>query len=142
MDIIPFLPPLQAGLNILAALLLTSGYFFIRKQNRLAHRRCMVSALFVSSLFTVSYLYYHSQVGNVAFAGEGLIRPVYFTLLTSHIFLAALIIPMVLTTVWRIFQKQTERHRRLARWTLPVWLYVSVTGIMIYVMAFHLYPSA
>ncbi len=141
MDIIPFLPPLQAGLNALSTLLLSLGYYFIRNKNKTAHRRCMISVLFVSTLFTISYLYYHSQVGNVAFAGQGLIRPVYFSLLISHIFLAALIIPMVLTTVWRIIQRQTERHRQLARWTLPVWLYVSVTGIMIYIMAFHLYPT-
>ncbi len=142
MDIIPFLPPLQAGLNTLSALLLGCGYFFIRRKNRTAHRLCMSSALFVSFLFTLSYLYYHAQVGNVAFAGQGIIRPFYFTILVSHVILAALIVPLVLTTVWRIIRGQAERHRRVARWTLPLWLYVSVTGVMIYVMAFHIYPPA
>ncbi len=142
MDIIPFLPPLQAGLNTLSALLLGCGYFFIRRKNRAAHRLCMSSALFVSFLFTLSYLYYHAQVGNVAFAGQGIIRPFYFVILASHVILAALTVPLVLITVWRIIQGQPERHRRLARWTLPVWLYVSVTGVMIYIMAFHIYPPA
>jgi len=142
MDIIPFLPPLQAGLNTLSALLLGCGYFFIRRKNRAAHRLCMSSALFVSFLFTLSYLYYHAQVGYVAFAGQGIIRPFYFAILASHVILAALTVPLVLITVWRIIQGQPERHRRLARWTLPVWLYVSVTGVMIYIMAFHIYPPA
>jgi len=142
MDIIPFLPPLQAGLNTFSALLLCCGYFFIRRKNQSAHRLCMGSALFVSFLFTISYLYYHAQVGNVAFAGQGLIRPFYFSILISHVILAALTVPLVLMTVWRIIRGQPERHRQLARWTLPVWLYVSVTGVMIYIMAFHIYPPA
>lgn len=142
MDIIPFLPPLQAGLNTLSALLLGCGYFFIRRKNRAAHRLCMSSALFVSFLFTLSYLYYHAQVGNVAFAGQGIIRPFYFTILASHVILAALTVPLVLATVWQIIRGQPEKHRWLARWTLPVWLYVSVTGVMIYIMAFHIYPPA
>ncbi len=140
MDIISFLPPLQAGLNTLSALLLCCGYFFIRRKNRNAHRFCMSSALFFSCLFTVSYLYYHSQVGNIAFAGQGIIRSFYFTILVSHVVLAALTVPLVLMTVWRIIRRQPERHRWLARRTLPVWLYVSVTGVMIYIMAFHIYP--
>ena len=142
MDIIPFLPPLQAGLNTLSAVLLSSGYFFIRRKNKTAHRRCMISALFVSFLFTLSYLYYHAQVGNIAFAGQGLVRPIYFSVLASHVILAALTVPLVLITVWRIFRKQPEKHRKIARWTLPIWLYVSITGVMIYIMAFHIYPPA
>ena len=140
MDILPLLPPLQAGLNSISALFLVTGYVFIRRQNRAAHRLCMSMALLVSTLFMISYLYYHSRVGNVAFAGQGAIRPLYFTILASHVLLAAVIVPLVLMTVWRILRGQTERHRRLARWTLPLWLYVSVTGVTIYIMAFHLYP--
>ena len=100
----------------------------------------MIAALFVSSLFLVFYLYYHYQVGNIPFAGQGMIRPVFFSLLASHVILAALMVPMILATVIRALRGRFDDHRRIARWTLPVWIYVSVTGVLIYLLAFQIYP--
>jgi putative membrane protein len=100
-----------------------------------------VSALIVSTVFMVFYLYYHAKVGNIPFAGSGAIRPVYFSLLASHVILAAVLFPLALVTAWLALRGRTGRHRRVARWTLPVWLYVSVTGVIIYLMAFHIYTG-
>jgi putative membrane protein len=141
MDIIFVLPHIQALLNITAASLMTAAYYYIRKGNRAAHKACMIAALGVSTLFLVAYLYYHSQVGNVQFAGIGWIRPVYFSILASHIVLAALIVPLVLITFTFAIKGQFARHKKLARWTLPLWLYVSVTGVVVYLFAFHFYPQ-
>jgi putative membrane protein len=142
MDVIAILPPVQASLNITAATLMTTGYYFIRNGNRSAHKACMISALAVSTLFFIFYLYYHSVVGNIPFAGEGMIRPIYFTVLTTHVILAAAIVPLVITTVVFVLRGKFDRHRKIARWTLPIWLYVSVTGVVIYLLAFHIYPRA
>jgi putative membrane protein len=141
MDLIPVIPPFLALLNTTAASLVSLGYFFIRRKNILAHRACMVTALGVSTVFMVFYLYYHAKVGNIPFAGIGAIRPVYFSLLASHVILAAVLFPLVLFTAWLALRGHTARHRRLARWTLPIWLYVSVTGVIIYLMAFHIYVA-
>ena len=100
----------------------------------------MTAALSVSALFLVFYLYYHYQVGNIPFAGQGAIRPVYFSILASHVILAAVMVPMILATVTFALQGQFDKHRRIARWTLPVWIYVSVTGVLIYMLAFQIYP--
>lgn len=140
MKLIPMLPHLQAALNVTTVCLLSVAYYHIRQGNRLVHRRFMLWALTVSALFMVSYLIYHSQVGNVRFAGEGLIRPLYFTLLASHVLLAALIVPLVLMTAFNALRQNFPRHRRIARWTLPLWIYVCLSGIVVYAMAFHLYP--
>jgi putative membrane protein len=131
---------LQAGLNLTAAVLIIAAFVFIRRQNTRAHKVCMVAALVVSSLFLTSYLYYHNQVGYVPFKGEGLIRPVYFTILFSHILLAIAVVPMILVTVGAAIMDKVTLHQRLTHWTLPVWLYVSVTGVLIYLFGFHLYP--
>lgn len=139
-DIIPYLPHFQALLNTTATLLLASGYYFIRSARPALHRNCMATALVVSSIFMVSYLTYHAQVGYMPFAGQGTIRPFYFTLLASHVILAALIVPLVLTTVFFAIKSDFSRHPRLARWTLPLWLYVSVSGVVIYLLGFHVYP--
>ena len=139
-DIIPYLPHFQALLNTTATLLLASGYYFIRSARPTLHRNCMATALVVSSIFMVSYLTYHAQVGYMPFAGQGTIRPFYFTLLASHVILAALIVPLVLTTVFFAIKSDFNRHPRLARWTLPLWLYVSVSGVVIYLLGFHVYP--
>lgn len=104
-----------------------------------AHRACMMAAFACSTAFLVSYLAYHARVGSVRFAGEGWIRPVYFGLLLSHTVLAAVIVPMVLMTLWRGLRGNYERHRWIARWTLPLWLYVSITGVLIYFLLYHLY---
>ncbi len=138
-DIIPYLPHFQALLNTAAALLLATGYYFIRNAKPELHRGCMATALLISSLFMVSYLTYHARVGYMPFAGQGIIRPFYFTLLASHVILAAVIVPLVLTTVFFAITGNFNRHPRIARWTLPLWLYVSVSGVVIYILGFHIY---
>ena len=132
------LPTLNALLNSISAVLLTTGYVLVRGGRIQAHRVCMLTAFFTSTLFLVSYLIYHANVGSVAFDGQGTIRVVYFTILISHIVLAAAIVPMALMTLVQALRGRFERHRRIARWTLPVWLYVSVTGVIVYVMLYRL----
>jgi putative membrane protein len=134
------MPPFQAVMNALATALLSLGYYHIRRGNRSMHRSCMAVTLAISSVFLVSYITYHALVGYQPFAGVGLIRPFYFTLLGSHIVLAAVIVPLVLVTVWFAARGDFERHPRIARWTLPVWLYVSISGVVIYILGFHVYP--
>jgi uncharacterized membrane protein YozB (DUF420 family) len=136
------LPTLNAFLNATSALCIIAGYWFIRRKRQDAHRICMLTALGASTAFLASYLYYHYQVGSVAFQGRGWIRPVYFTILLTHTVLAAAIVPLVLITVTRALRGQFDRHRRIARWTFPLWLYVSITGVIIYLLLYHLYPSA
>jgi uncharacterized membrane protein YozB (DUF420 family) len=138
-DVIPYLPHFQALLNTAATLLLATGYYFIRNAKPGLHRACMAAALVISSLFMVSYLTYHARVGYMPFAGQGIIRPFYFTLLASHVILAAVIVPLVLTTVFFAIRGNFNRHPRIARWTLPLWLYVSVSGVVIYILGFHIY---
>ncbi|GIU75085.1 MAG: hypothetical protein KatS3mg004_2172 [Bryobacteraceae bacterium] len=132
------LPALNALLNTASAILLVTGYRFIRRGRRDAHRAAMTAALIVSAVFLASYLVYHAQVGSVKFQKTGWIRPVYFTILISHTVLAACVAPMALVTVWRAWKGRFDRHRRLARITLPLWLYVSVTGVAVYVMLYLL----
>ena len=131
------LPGVNASLNSASALFLISGYLLIRNKKVAAHKACMVSAVVASSLFLVSYLVYHYQVGSVPFKGTGWIRAVYFTILISHTALAALIVPLVLITLRRAVTGNFVRHKRIARWTFPLWLYVSVTGVIVYVMLYH-----
>jgi putative membrane protein len=140
-EIIPYLPHFQAILNTLAASFLAAGYYFIRNQNRGLHRNCMIIALVISSVFMVSYLTYHASVGYMPFVGQGMIRPFYFTLLASHVILAAVIVPLVLTTVAFAIKGNFVWHPRIARWTLPLWFYVSVSGVLIYILGFHIYTS-
>jgi putative membrane protein len=132
------LPLLNACLNATSAVLLTAGWVFIRRRRVAAHKTCMVAALLVSILFLVSYVTYHSLAGSRPFAGTGWIRLVYFPLLLSHIVLAAVIVPLALTTVYRALRSDFARHVRVARWTLPIWLYVSVTGVLVYWMLYRL----
>ena len=136
------LPHLNAALNALSFLLLLVGYSFIRRGRIAAHRATMVSALAVSGLFLVSYVVYHYNYGSVRFTGQGLVRPVYFFILITHVILAAAIVPLVLLTVVRAARGDFARHRRIARWTLPLWLYVSVTGVVVYLMLYQLFPPA
>jgi uncharacterized membrane protein YozB (DUF420 family) len=136
------LPTLNATLNGVSALLLAGGFLFIRRKNVAAHRACMLSACGTSALFLVSYLVYHYHVGSVRFTGQGWVRPVYFAVLLSHTLLAAAILPLALVTLARALRGRFERHARIARWTLPLWLYVSVTGVIVYLMLYRLYPSA
>jgi len=135
------LPTLNAALNSLSAVLLFTGYLFIRAKNREAHRRCMLLACASSVLFLISYLIYHFNVGSVKFQGQGWIRPVYFTILITHTVLATAMVPLVLMTLSRALRARFDAHRRIARWTLPIWLYVSVTGVVVYWMLYVLVPS-
>ncbi|MGH7411840.1 MAG: DUF420 domain-containing protein [Candidatus Methylomirabilis sp.] len=136
------LPAVNAALNGTCTLLLTVGYVFIRRRKITAHKACMVSAFVTSILFLISYLTYHYHVGSRPFGGQGAIRSVYFTILISHTILAVAIVPLALVTVYRALRGRFDRHVRIARWTLPLWLYVSVTGVIVYWMLYHLYgPS-
>ena len=130
------LPALNALLNSLSATLLVAGYVMIRGRRPDVHRACMLAAFSTSTAFMVSYLVYHANVGSVPFTGQGVIRTVYFAVLISHIVLAALVPPMALVTLVHGLRSRFDRHRRLARWTLPIWLYVSVTGVIVYVMLY------
>lgn len=132
------LPALNAFLNGTCAVLLTVGYLLIRRKRVTAHKACMLTAFGVSTLFLISYVVYHAQAGSRPFGGQGWIRWVYFPLLISHVVLAAVIVPFALTTIYRGLSGQLPRHVRLARWTLPVWLYVSVTGLVVYWMLYRM----
>ena len=133
------LPALNASLNAISAMFLVAGYALIRNGRRDAHRRCMLAALTTSALFLTSYVIYHANAGSVPFRGTGAIRIVYFAVLIPHIILAAAILPLVLITTARGLRGDYGRHVRIARWTLPLWLYVSVTGVIVYLMLYHLY---
>ena len=132
------LPALNASLNAVATVLLTAGWILIKRKKREAHRLCMLSAFAVSTAFLASYLVYHFNVGSVPFQKQGAIRTVYLTILLTHIVLAAAIVPMILVTLSRALRARFDQHRRIARWTMPLWWYVSVTGVVIYVMLYRL----
>ncbi|HEY6350355.1 MAG TPA: DUF420 domain-containing protein [Candidatus Angelobacter sp.] len=134
-------PAVNAGLNGASAVLLTTGRVLIRQRKVRLHRACMITAVATSSLFLASYLYYHAQVGSVHFPGEGWARPVYFTILISHTVLAALVVPLVVLSLTYGLRGKFERHRRLSRWTFPIWLYVSVTGVVVYIMLYQVYGA-
>lgn len=133
------LPPLNASLNSLCTAFLVAGYLFIRRKKIVAHRNCMVAAFTTSVLFLISYLVYHAEAGSVKFQGEGPLRTAYFAILISHSILAAIVPFLSVLTLVLAFRGRIDRHRRLARWTLPIWLYVSVTGVVVYALLYH-YP--
>jgi uncharacterized membrane protein YozB (DUF420 family) len=133
------LPTLNATLNGLSAVLLLSGYWFIKHGNRVAHQRSMIGALFVSALFLTSYVIYHLNAGSRPFTGQGAIRWLYFAILITHVVLAATIVPLALVTASHGLRARVDRHVRIARWTFPIWLYVSVTGVIIYVMLYGVF---
>ena len=138
---ISYLPHLNACLNATSAVLLLSGYSFIRARNVAAHRACQIAALIVSLLFLTSYLIYHYNHGSTRFQGQGFVRPIYFTILTTHTILAVVIVPLIIITLYRALRQDFARHRRIARITLPLWLYVSITGVIVYLMLYQIYPS-
>jgi putative membrane protein len=133
------LPALNAALNALASVFLVSGYLLIRRGHRDLHKKCMLAALTTSALFLASYVTYHANAGSRPFPGTGVIRGVYFAILIPHVVLAAAILPLALMTAFRGLRAQYDRHVRIARWTLPIWLFVSVTGVVIYLMLYQLY---
>jgi uncharacterized membrane protein YozB (DUF420 family) len=130
---------LNASLNGISGVLLACGYIAIRRGKIGVHKRFMISAFIVSSVFLVSYLLYHYGVGHVAFQGQGWIRPVYFVLLTSHTILAIVIVPLILITLRRALLERFDKHRIIARWTLPLWFYVCVTGVIVYLMVYQIW---
>ncbi len=135
-------PAINATLNGTSAVLLVVAHRLIKRGSVAAHRVVMLTAVATSTLFLISYLYYHAHVGSMHFQGHGWSRPVYFSILISHTILAAAIVPLVIITLSRALRGRFDRHRAIARWTYPVWLYVSVTGVVIYVMLYHLFRSA
>ena len=146
-DLLGIFPHLNAALNATSAVLLLFGFYFIMRKQIRSHRFCMITACCVSALFLACYLTHHAirtyyfGLGPTKFTGEGLIRPVYFTILTSHTILATLITPFILVTLWRGLKGQFDKHKRLARYVYPVWLYVSVTGVVVYLLLYQIYPA-
>lgn len=136
-----YLPAVNAALNGTSALLLVVGQRLIKRGRIEAHKRTMIAAIVSSALFLTSYLYYHAQVGSVRFQGQGWSRPVYFTILLTHTVLAAVIVPMVLVTFYRGLKRMDLRHKKIARITFPLWVYVSITGVVIYAMLYHLFRA-
>jgi uncharacterized membrane protein YozB (DUF420 family) len=134
------LAPLNSVLNSLAAILLFAGFYNVRRGRIRAHRACMIAACIVSAAFFISYCIFHYKVGDVRFQGHGPVRPVYFSILITHIAMAAAIVPLVLLTLTRALRGRFERHRRIARWTWPIWIYVSISGVVVYLMCYQLYP--
>jgi len=134
-------PVINATLNGSSAVLIATGRVLIRRGNMAAHRAFMIAAVVCSSAFLVSYLWYHVHVGSVHFRGQGAARPVYFVVLISHTLLAGAVVPLIIITLLRGLRGSYDRHRAIARWTYPIWLYVSVTGVVIYVMLYHLYTA-
>jgi uncharacterized membrane protein YozB (DUF420 family) len=134
-------PALNAMLNGASAVLLTTGRVLIGQKKVHLHRACMIAAVATSSIFLVSYLYYHAHVGSVHFPGQGWVRPLYFTILISHTVLAAAVVPLVLLSLNYGLRARFDRHRRISRWTFPVWLYVSITGVVVYIMLYRIYGA-
>jgi uncharacterized membrane protein YozB (DUF420 family) len=140
---ISFLPTLNAILNATSGILIVIGYRFIRRGRVAAHRACMIGAVTSSTLFLISYLVYHVgfKAGVTRFTGTGWVRPLYFTILVSHTILAVTIVPFIIVTLTRALRGQFLRHRAVARWTFPMWLYVSITGVVVYLMLYHIFPA-
>ena len=136
------LPTINAILNGLSAVFLVIGYVHIRSGKPFKHKIFMIGAFSISVVFLICYLIYHYQVGSVGFKGQGFIRPIYFIILISHTILAALVPPLAIIALYRAFKGQFAKHKKIARWTFPIWLYVSITGVMVYLMLYVFYPSA
>jgi uncharacterized membrane protein YozB (DUF420 family) len=140
---ISFLPTLNAILNATSGILIVIGFRFIRRGRIAAHRACMIGAVTSSTLFLISYVVYHVgfKAGVTRFTGTGWVRPLYFAILVSHTILAVVIVPFVIVTLTRALRGQFLRHRAVARWTFPMWLYVSITGVVVYLMLYHIFPA-
>ena len=131
------LPAVNASLNAISGVLLVVAYLLIRARRIEPHRRVMIAAFTTSSLFLICYLVYHAQVGSVRFTRQGFVRPLYYTILVTHVTLAAAVLPLAIVTLSRGLKARYAQHRRIARWTLPIWLYVSVTGVLVYVLLYQ-----
>jgi putative membrane protein len=134
---VAWLPRLNAGLNATSALLLTAAYLFIRRRQVRYHRLCMLFAFGLSALFLVSYVIYHTVVGPTRFTGPDWLWPIYLAILISHIVFAVFVLPLALTTLYRAWRRRFAQHRHIARWTLPIWLYVSTSGVLVYLILYH-----
>ena len=136
------LPAVNASLNALSTIFLTLGFIFIKREQRVAHRNCMVAAFTTSTIFLACYLTYHFAVTAVTkFQGQGWVRPLYFIILITHIILAVVIVPLILMTLSRAVKQRFELHKKIARWTWPLWMYVSVTGVIVYLMLYQWFPA-
>lgn len=135
------LPAVNATLNGLAAVCLTAGFVFIRQGNRAAHRNCMLTALLLSVLFLICYITYHLKAGRTVFQNPAWFRPIYLTLLLTHTVLAVTIVPMIIITASRALRERFDAHKKIARWTWPLWMYVSVTGVIIYLLLYQIFPQ-
>jgi uncharacterized membrane protein YozB (DUF420 family) len=135
------LPAVNACLNSLSAIFLTAGYYFIRRKNQMAHRNCMLSAFATSTLFLICYLIYHFYAGRTVFKEPAWFRPIYLTILLTHTLLAVVILPLVLLTLSRALHGRFDAHKRIARWTWPIWMYVSVSGVIIYLLLYQIFPQ-
>ena len=135
------LPPINAGLDSLSTIFLTLGYIFIRQKKITSHRNCMIAAFCTSTLFLICYLVYHYNAGRITFKDPAWFRPIYLTILLTHTVLAAVILPLVLVTLNRALKARYELHKKIARWTWPIWMYVSVTGVLIYFLLYQIFPQ-
>ncbi len=136
------LPAVNASLNSICTILLFAGWWFIKHERKAQHVACMVSALIVSAAFLTCYLFYHYHVGSVKFTAQGIVRPIYYFILITHVFLAAVILPLIVLTIVPALRARFDRHRKWAKITLPLWLYVSITGVIVYLMLYIWFPSA
>jgi putative membrane protein len=136
------LPAINACFNAGSTLLLIAGYVLIKRQRQIAHRNCMIGALITSTLFLAGYLTYHAYAGSTRFRDPQWFRPIYLAILLTHTILAAAVVPLVLVTVVPALRERWDRHRRIARWTWPIWMYVSVTGVLIYLLLYQIFPQA
>ena len=136
------LPAVNAALNTLSTIFLTCGYVFIRRQRQVAHRNCMIGAVISSALFLTCYLVYHYNAGRTVFRDPAWFRPIYLAILLTHTLLAVVIVPLVLKTLYHAARRQFDRHKKVARWTWPIWMYVSITGVIIYFLLYHIFPQA
>lgn len=134
------LPALNACLNSLSAIFLTAGFIFIKRRNERAHRNCMIAALITSSLFLASYLYYHYHAGRTVFP-ENWFKPIYLAILLTHTVLAVVIVPLIIAAVVQAIRRRFESHKKITRWTWPMWMYVSVTGVLIYLLLYQIFPA-
>jgi uncharacterized membrane protein YozB (DUF420 family) len=137
-----FFPALNASLNGTSAVLLLAGRILIAKGREAAHRACMIAAVVTSALFLCCYLFFHYKVGNILFLGQGWARPVYFTILITHVTLAIVIVPLAIITLNRGLKARYDKHRAIARWTWPLWMYVSTTGVIVYFMLYQWFPHS
>jgi putative membrane protein len=136
-----YLPTVNASLNALSGICLLAGFLFIRRRNIKVHKRFMLAACACSLLFLVTYLTYHANAGTTRFRGTGWTRPLYFTILTTHTILAATVVPLAIISVVNGLKMRVEYHKRIVRWTFPIWMYVSVTGVLVYLFLYHFFPS-